>query len=128
MYIYETFKQKSLPPAVLVLTDLTSDPVAAYIAPRITSAKSKLHGVLIALYIVLATFTILTSTNFFLMLGLLVLIGFSYLTLSDVINTKPTTPVEKQQTINALQKKFPSIRILNTEKDLFKEFPPYVNP
>lgn len=127
MYTYQTFQQESLPPAVLVHTNLNLDPVAAYIAPRIEEVRPGFNIFLSLSYLVLAVFTIATATHFFLMLGWLILLGFSYLTLMGYANTKPILPVERQRLINAIQKKYPSIRILNTEKDLFKEFPPYVN-
>lgn len=128
MYTYQTFQQESLPPAVLVHTKDDSDPVAAYIAPRVPAQRKAADIVLTIVYVILAAFTIMSATNFFLMLGLILLLGFSYLTISDQINSAPTPPVDQQRTINALQKKYPSIRIINSEKDLFKEFPPYVNP
>lgn len=127
MYTYQTFQQDSLPPALLVHTETDSDPVAAYIAPRVEVRRPAINIVILLAYLGMGAFTIATATNFFLMLGLIILLGFSYLVITDQINSTPMTPVTRQRIINALKKEFPAIRILNTEKDLFKEFPPYVN-
>lgn len=128
MYTYQTIQPESLPPAVLVLPHPDADPVAAYIAPRLEQNRPTVNTVMVILYAILAAFTILTTPHFFLTLGLVILIGFSFSTLMGYINTKPTNPVDRQRTINALQEKYPSIRIIDSEKNLFKEFPPYVNP
>lgn len=127
MYTYQTFQADSLPPALLVHTKENSDPVAAYIAPRTAAPRRAADLLLLGAYLILGVFTIATATNFFLMLGLIILLGFSYLTLSDHINSSPISPVDRQRIVNALQKKYPSIKILHDEKALFKEFPPYVN-
>lgn len=127
MYTYQTIQPESLPPAVLVLSRSDADPVAAYIVPRVEQIRPTVNTVMVILYAILAAFTILTTPHFFLTLGLVILIGFSFSTLMGYINTKPTNPIDRQRAINAIQKKYPSIRILNSEKDLLKEFPPYVN-
>lgn len=127
MYTYQTFQQESLPPAVLVHTNPDLDPVAAYIAPRVEKHRPAANTVMVVLYAILAVFTLTTTPHFFMTLGLLILLGFSFSTLMGYINTKPTNPIDRQRAINAIQKMYPSVRIIDSEKNLFKEFPPYVN-